>query len=306
MASCKAKCWLEVTVKVPLAMEHSLHADMAKLVPSLLWRKQRQLGEHCLLTSMVAMDTQVDRIISRIEEALRQVEQEYLLSEPLPVELHVFEADEPTGGWKQQVQARQISSRLSIGPPCQQGGVAKGQTVLFIDPQDAFGDGNHPSTRLALRLLDELLGDEYGPANMIQGWVLDAGCGSGVLALAAAALGGFEALGVDLDPKAVEAARKNLRHNAGPGSKVSLALGDLSCARGPFCIVLANLVYPVHMKVYHTLWAAVAPGGWLILSGFCHSHKDSILSPYVRKGASERAFSTDGAWAGALLHKLAS
>jgi len=303
MVSCKAKSWLEVAVKAPLEMEHAMNGHMAKLVPSLLWQKERHMDKHCLIRAIVAMDIQVDRIISRIEKALRQVEQEFGLSEPLPVELHVFQADEPTGGWKEQVQPRQISSRLTIGPPCQKGGIAKDQTTVLIDPQDAFGDGNHPSTRLALRLLDELLGDKYGPARMIQGWVLDAGCGSGVLALAAAALGGFQALGVDLDPKAIGAARKNLRHNAGPGSKVSLALGDLSCARGPFCVVLANLVYPVHMKVWRTLWAAVAPGGWLILTGFCQSHKDSILSPYVRKGASERAVSTDGAWAGALLHK---
>ncbi|MDY6988063.1 MAG: 50S ribosomal protein L11 methyltransferase [Thermodesulfobacteriota bacterium] len=305
MASCKAKSWLEVAVKVPREMEHALNADIAKLVPSLLWRKERQVDGHCLFTAIVAMDIDVDRIISRIEEALRRVEQQYLRSEPLPVELHVFEADEPTGGWKQQVPPRQISSRLTIGPPCQQDGIPNDQTALFIDPQDAFGDGNHPSTRLALRLLDELLGNQYGSANMIQGWVLDAGCGSGVLALAAAALGGFEALGVDLDPKAIEAARKNLRHNAGPGSQVSLVLGDLSCARGPFCVVLANLVYPVHMKVSHTLWSAAAPGGWLILSGFCQSHKESILSPYVKKGAAEKAFSRDRAWAGALLHKPA-
>jgi len=306
MASCKAKSWLEVAVKVPRDMEHALNAPMAKLVPSLLWRKERQVDEHCLFTAVVAMDTQVGRIISGIEEALRRVEQQYLPLEPLAVELHVFEADEPTGGWKQQVRPRQVSSRLNIGPPCQQGGIAKDQTALFIDPQDAFGDGNHPSTRLALRLLDDLLGDQYGPANMIQGWVLDAGCGSGVLALAAAALGGFQALGVDLDPKAIGAARKNLRHNAGPGSQVSLVLGDLSCARGPFCVVLANLVYPVHMSVCHTLWSALAPGGWLILSGFCQSHKESILGPYIQKGASERAFSKDRAWAGALLYKPAS
>ncbi|MDY6954861.1 MAG: 50S ribosomal protein L11 methyltransferase [Thermodesulfobacteriota bacterium] len=306
MASCKAKSWLEVAVTVPRQVEEALHGDMATLVPWLAWQKERQADDHCLFTAMVVMGTQVHDMIARIEEALRQIEEKHLLLEPLPVELHVFEAEDPAGGWKEQVRPRQISSRLTIGPPCEQTRLAKSHTVLSIDPQDAFGDGNHPSTRLALRLLDELLANTYGPANTSQGWVLDAGCGSGVLALAAAGLGGLRALGVDLDPKAIEAAQKNLRHNPEPGSKVFLALGDLSCARGPFCVVLANLVYPVHMEVCHTLWPALAPGGWLILSGFCQSHKDEILSPYVQKGASERALSTNGAWAGALLHKPAS
>ena len=88
------------------------------------------------------------------------------------------------------------------------------------------------------------------------------------------------------------------------GCKVFLALGELSCVRGPFCLVMANLVPTLHVKVYETLWQAVAPGGWLILSGFCQTHKDSILRPYIHNGATEKACSFDHAWAGTLLHKL--
>jgi ribosomal protein L11 methyltransferase len=305
MASCKAKSWLEVAVKIPPAMESPLNADLSRLVPSLLWREEKQMDGHCLLTAVVTMDIGIDRIISRIEGALQQIEQKHALRDSLPVELHVFEGEDPAGGWRQQLQPWQVSSRLLIGPPCERGRAPQDQTVLLIDPQEAFGDGNHPSTRLALQLLDELMRGQYGPLNMVEGWVLDAGCGSGVLALAATALSGFKALAVDLDPRAIDAARGNLGHNAGPGSKVSLVLGELSCARGPFCIVLANLVPPVHMRVYNTLWRALGSGGWLILSGFCQSQKDSILRPYIQYGASEKAFSVDTAWAGTLLHKPA-
>jgi ribosomal protein L11 methylase PrmA len=108
---------------------------------------------------------------------------------------------------------------------------------------------------------------------------------------------------VDLDPRAIDAARGNLRHNQEPGSKIFLALGELSCAQGPFCLVLANLVPTLHVRAWKTLWRAVAPGGWLILSGFCDTHKDSILHPYVRNGATEKACSLDQVWAGILLLK---
>ena len=194
-------------------------------------------------------------------------------------------------------------NRVTVGLSCQRVHAVPSQRVLFIDPREAFGDGSHPSTSLALRLLDDLISGKYGPAPAVPGWVLDAGCGSGVLGLAAAALGGFKVLGVDLDPHAIDAARGNLRLNPEPGSKISLALGELLCARGPFCLVLANLVPSVHVRAHKTLWQAVASGGWLILSGFFQTQKDWISLPYVRDGATEMGYAFDQAWAGILLRK---
>jgi ribosomal protein L11 methyltransferase len=199
--------------------------------------------------------------------------------------------------------AMNVSPRLAIGPPSMGIQGVQGRKILLVDPQEAFGDGNHPSTRLALQLVDELLAESYGLTPGAEGWVLDAGCGTGVLALAAAALGDFNVLALDLDPRAIGATRGNLRLNPGLRSRVSLALGDLSCARGPFCLVLANLVPTLHVRAYKILWRVVAPGGWLILSGFCSTQKDSILRPYLQDGAEEKADCVDHAWAGTLLYK---
>ncbi len=303
MAVRKGQSWLEVTVKVPGKMEDAVSAVLSSVFPSLMWQNERKESGLCLLKAAVVMDARVDHIISKIEESLRRVEARRVISEPLAVDLRVLEADEPSGALHEQFRAVKVSPRLAVAPPCQPVHDGQRRKVLLIDPQEAFGDGNHPSTRLALRLLDELLSGQYGPPPVVQGWVLDAGCGSGVLALAAASLGGFKVLAVDLDPRAIDATLGNLRHNRGPGSKVFLALGELSCAQGPFCLVLANLVPTLHLRAYETLWRAAAPGGWLILSGFCQTHKDSILRPYIQNGATEKACSVDQAWAGTLLHK---
>jgi ribosomal protein L11 methyltransferase len=303
MAVSKGQSWLKVTVKVPNEMEDAVSAVLSNVVPSRMWQNQRKESGLCLLKAAVVMNARVDRIISKIEEALRRVEARHLLSEPLAVDLRVVEADEPSGALHEQLRPVNVSPRLAVAHPCQPVHGGQCRKVLLIDPQEAFGDGNHPSTHLALRLLDELLSGQYGPPPVVEGWVLDAGCGSGVLALAAATLGGFKVLAVDVDPRAIDATRGNLRHNRGPGSKVFLALGELSCAQGPFCLVLANLVPTLHVRACKTLWRAVAPGGWLILSGFCQTQKDSILLPYVQNRAIEMACSVDQAWAGTLLHK---
>lgn len=303
MTSREDNPWVEVAVKVPHEMEGIVSAALSSFALLMTWEKEKKESGTCLLKTTVVMDGQVDGILADIDEALRQVEAKNVLSEPMSVELQVFDADKPDGRQRQR-QPRRVSSRLAVGLPSHRLRGGSDHTLLLIEPREAFGDGNHPSTRVALRLADELLSGRHGPPPAAKGWGLDAGCGTGVLALAAAALGGFKVLAVDVDPRAVRAAGGNLKLNPRPGCKVFLALGELSCARGPFCLVMANLVPTLHVRVYETLWQGVAPGGWLILSGFCQTHKDSILRPYIQHGAAEKACSVDQAWVGTLLHKL--
>ncbi len=301
--SAESMPWLQLVVGVPSEMKGSVGAAMSRFLPSLMWQKETKENGSCLLKTVVKMDANVDSVISALEQALCSVEAKHGLLQPVAVDMGVVEKDSSCGGWQRQVRPGRVSRRLIVGPPRGATGAEQGQTGLVIEPREAFGDGNHPSTRLSLQLLDELLGGRYGSCGTAQGWVLDAGCGSGLLALGAAALGAPKVLAVDIDPRAIDAARDNLRLNPGPGSKVFLSVGDLSCAKGPFGLVLANLVPPVHERVYDILWPVVEPGGWLILSGFCQGQKDSVLRGYIENGAAEKALCLDQAWAGVLLHK---
>jgi len=217
--------------------------------------------------------------------------------------LHTLESTGPEYASRQEGLALKVSSRLIIAPPNQALSAKEGQKKLFIDAKGVFGDGSHPSSRLALKLLDGLLNSQYARPCEMKGWVLDAGCGSGILALAAAALGDLRVLAVDVDSEAIDSARQNLGRNPTPGSRVFLAHAELSCARGPFCLVLANLATSVHVKVRKALWRAVAPQGWLILSGFLHIQKHAILRQYLRHGAIEKEYILDHGWAGSLLQK---
>lgn len=297
--------WLEVAVKVPHAMEGAVRGALNRFVPPMTWQKVKNDRGTGLLKTTLAMDGQVDGLLGDIEEALRHVEARHVLSEPLSVELQVLDGGE-SGNRPRHRQPRRVSSRLAVGLPRHRLQGGSDLTLLLIEPREAFGDGNHPSTRVALRLIDELLSGQHGPPPPASGWGLDAGCGTGVLALAAAALGAFRVLAVDIDPRAVRAAGANLTLNPGPGGKVFLASGELSCARGPFFLVMANLVPTLHVRVHETLWQSLAPGGWLILAGFCPAHKDEILRPYIQQGATEKACTEDQAWVGTLLYKPGS
>jgi len=138
-----------------------------------------------------------------------------------------------------------------------------GEQVLWLDPGLAFGTGNHETTRLVVERLVAFAA-ERGAA----GRVLDAGCGSGILALSAALLGFGRVAGFDHDPEAVRVSVENAAMN-GLAGRVEFFPGDLvsGLAGREAELVLANIQADVLMRFAPGLLAAVAPGGQLVLSG---------------------------------------
>jgi ribosomal protein L11 methyltransferase len=147
-----------------------------------------------------------------------------------------------------------------------------GERVVVLRTTKVFPPG-HPTTRLSLELLQEVLA--AGPCRRL----LDVGCGSGVLMLAGAALGAGCCLGVDLSRSAVRLARENAREN-GLAAALRVAQGSTECLRGPFDLVLANLRYPVQVAKVQELARLTAPSGTLILSGFRDVQEPELLARY--------------------------
>lgn len=166
--------------------------------------------------------------------------------------------------WKQHYQPIPIGRRLIIVPAWMEA-PAPERIPIRIDPGMAFGTGTHPTTQLCLELLEDYL--RTGET------VIDVGCGSGILAVAAIKLGAGRALGVDIDPQAIPNARENAAANGvedrleiGTGSVSEVLAGNYSIRQAP--LVMANILAPI---LVHLLEAGmselVTPGGRLILSG---------------------------------------
>ena len=144
-----------------------------------------------------------------------------------------------------------------------------GHAVLWLDPGLAFGTGNHETTRLCIERLVTIEAElEKRGASREKVRVIDAGCGSGILALSAALLGFKNVTGFDNDPEAVRVSEENARLNDLSG-KVRLFVGDLTSglAGQQAEVVLANIQADVLVRFARELINAVAPGGVLILSG---------------------------------------
>ena len=144
---------------------------------------------------------------------------------------------------------------------------------IVISPSMGFGTGHHATTRLCLAALQRL---------PLEGRrALDVGTGSGVLALAACALGASGALAIDVDPDAIEAARENVEANPQfPG--VTLQVGDLrSVPLGAADVVLANLTGALLVHSAPLLLGAVAPGGHLVVSGLLAAERDTVVAAFA-------------------------
>jgi ribosomal protein L11 methyltransferase len=166
--------------------------------------------------------------------------------------------------WKQHVPVLRIGRRLVIRPTWRRHRPVAGDVVLALDPGMAFGTGLHPTTRLCLAGVEA-----WADAGMVTGArALDVGCGSGILAIAAAKLGARSVLGVDPDPIAVEATLANARRNrlvrVVRARRGSLPVPD---GEGPFDLVMANLIASLLVALASELATAVRPGDGCARSG---------------------------------------
>lgn len=141
---------------------------------------------------------------------------------------------------------------------------------LILDPGMAFGTGSHPTTRLCLEWLErEVKGGER---------MLDYGCGSGILAMAAAKLGASHVAGVDIDPQAVDAARANAERNA----VVATFADSAEPVAGEYDLVVANILSNPLRVLAPAICAHVRSGGRLALSGILREQAEEIIGIYAQ------------------------
>ena len=177
-----------------------------------------------------------------------------------------------TRAWMDQFQPMQFGRRLWIYPSTVTPDADDaGKVIVHLDPGLAFGTGTHPTTALCLEWLD---------ANEVTGrTVIDFGCGSGVLAVAALKLGAARALGVDNDPQAIEASRVNAERNGVVGKMDLYLPQNFPSLRED--ILIANILAGPLADLAPQFAASVKPGGLLALSGILKGQEDELLARYA-------------------------
>lgn len=200
-----------------------------------------------------------------------------------------------TEAWKAHYVPQRIG-RLVVVPSWAEEPLESGDVAVTLDPGMAFGTGLHPTTRGCLELLQRL--------DPVPETVLDVGCGSGILMLAALRLGADRAVGLDTDPLAVEATRANAARN-GLADRVEVRLGtipDVPSVR--YGLVLANLVASVLVELAPRLEAHLADDGDLLASGIIAPREGEVIAAMEAAGLAVVARAGDGEWASLRLARV--
>ena len=191
--------------------------------------------------------------------------------------------------WKAHFPVMRIGRRLVIRPTWRRHRRRPDDVVLALDPGMAFGTGLHPTTRLCLAGIER-----WSDGGLVTGArILDVGCGSGILMIAAGLFGATGLVGVDPDPIAVEASIANAARNHVP---VDVRGGSLPSRSGPFDLVAANLIASVLVALADDLRAELRPGGRLLASGIFVDREAEVRAAFESAGLRQLERTAEGEW----------
>jgi ribosomal protein L11 methyltransferase len=203
----------------------------------------------------------------------------------------VIESTDWSTRWREGLGPRRLE-RLTIVPSWLPEAAASDPFTIVLDPETAFGSGEHGSTRVALTLLSRTL----SPGAR----VLDLGSGSGILAIAATKLGAARAIGIEIDPEANEVAVRNAARN-GVADKVQFVEGDaavLSPLAGPADLLLSNILRSVNTALLPLIATTLAPGGIAIFSGMEQQESGDFRRALADAGFLAMQEAVDSGWWG--------
>ncbi len=191
--------------------------------------------------------------------------------------------------WKQYFKPLKVGERLLICPTWETTDNEDGRTVLSIDPGMAFGTGGHDTTRMVLEAVERYITPDTD--------VLDVGCGSGILSVAALLLGARSAVGVDIDALAVKMAVENGAINGFTEPRYRMLQGDLvDKISGEYRVILANIVADAILKLSPAIPQFLCPDGVYIVSGIIEERGDEVQAGLTACGFTVKERLTHGGW----------
>ncbi len=279
--------WLEVSLTVSGELAEAVAAVLARFASggvateqAIAYRDDTDEGTPVgpvTVRAYLPSGETLDESRQKLEEAL------YYLGaiHPLPAPRFTLIAEQNwMEVWKQHYRPIPVGKRLLIVPAWLESPLAE-RVAIRIDPGMAFGTGTHPTTQLCLELIEEVMEE----AQDMSLSVLDIGCGSGVLSIAALKLGAACALGVDVDETAVRVARQNARLNGITDEQLMLGVGsvrEILAGRFPLrraSLTLVNILTPVILRLFADgLVRLIVPSGSLILSGILADQTDEVMA----------------------------
>ncbi len=247
------------------------------------------------LKAYLPKDERAEEAMARLEAALSYMNMAYPMPKPV---YKTVEEEDWAEAWKAHYHPVRLGKRLMIRPLWTQVNLQPGDVEIALDPGMAFGTGTHPTTQLCLEATELLL--------VPGAQVIDLGCGSGILSIAAAKLGAAHVLALDIDPVAVESAQKNAEQN-GAADKITVQEGSLEslvASARRFDLMLCNILARIIIQMCDQhLGEVIRPGGVAVFSGIIDTQADDVEAALRKTGLEPYQRMQQGDWVAILARR---
>lgn len=244
-------------------------------------------GKCAVVKGYFAEEDNITEILKYINEKIQEIRELGIEVGEGTVEAIKIHQEDWANNWKQYYKPTKVGERIVVKPMWEEYNQAENELVIELDPGMAFGTGEHETTRMCIKALEK-----YVEKDSI---VFDVGCGSGILAIAAAKLGAKKAIGVDLDPVAVESAKENIELNN--IKNIEVLYGNLlDVVDGKADIVVANILAEIVCILTEDVSKAINQGGYFISSGIIHDRVEMVTEKLLECGFEVLKVNKDGEW----------
>lgn len=244
-------------------------------------------GNAAVVKGYFAQEEDMVRVISYIEEKLKELKDLGIdIGEGKIEDKEIYEQDW-ANNWKKYYKPTKISDKVVVKPTWEEYKKSEDELIIELDPGMAFGTGTHETTRMCIKALEEKVENEST--------VFDIGTGSGILAIGAKLLGAKEVKAVDLDPVAVDAARKNVELNN--IDEIEVLEGNLmNVIHGKADIVVANIIADIILFLCEDVKSFLKPGGVFISSGIILDRRAEVEEKLKAVGYKILEVKNEGEW----------
>ena len=224
-------------------------------------------------------ENDIEYVESSLDGYFKKLQSIFPDSEPPIIRKSTLDRDDWSYSWKRYFEPLRVFEGLIIRPSWLSVEKSKNEVDVVIDPGMAFGTGLHPTTRLALKGMKISL-DELDDDKVVRRKLLDVGTGSGVIAISGVKIGFSEAMGIDIDPVAVEVAKKNIEINR-CADRAFVLKREVKDIEEKYECVVANIDTPTFLSIRKELSRVVKKGGFLVLSGIRWNESADTKSSFV-------------------------
>ena len=244
-------------------------------------------GKFAVVKAYFAEEDNIEEILGYINEKLVELKEMGIDLGEAKVEHEKMYEEDWANTWKQYYKPSKVGEKIVVKPIWEEYEQKEGELVVNLDPGMAFGTGTHETTRMCIQALEKYVKEEST--------VFDVGCGSGILAIAAAKLGAKLAVGVDLDPVAVESSIENVGYNN--LNNIEILHGNLvEVIDGKSDIVVANILAEIICILTDDVKRVLKDGGVFITSGIIHDRVDMVCEKLEATGFEVMEKNRDGEW----------